>query len=514
VEAIQDEAESYSLSDDSVLQAFFGALSMLTSSGVRVTQENAFRCVAVLACLIVRAETFSALPVHVLRDAGEKGKIRADDTAACRLLAIAPNDFMTARELWRWKQLREDATGNAYVRIEWGPSGYEPAALYPLYGAKPSLVIDRRTRRAAYQYTGDDLTPSDAYAPRDILHFKGPVLRTPLEGASLIDLASEAIGVAIGSEQFFARLLGNGTHFPGYLETERDLTLEDLKAITEQFAGYGGLLQAGKLRVFDRGLHYKQNTMSLKDAQLIEQERWQLQQICSVFRVPMAAVQDLTNGTYSNTEQQDLALGKHTVAPICVNTEAVCRARLFAATPDHEAKWNLDGLLRGDYETRATGDSTLLGAGVIDRNEARSDYDLNPRKGLDKPLIQLGYGTVEEDGSVTNPNADDAAAATLGALLRPAPSHNANAAEAVLEPLSDDAFDALRRRAAADRSHGRGSAETIAFARRKLEPLAAAHAAAGLPFDTSLFIAAALAVSGDVPGIMSSEETNPEEAPV
>jgi HK97 family phage portal protein len=475
---VKDQAEEYSIGDDNVLRAFYGALAAFSSSGIRVTQESALRSTAVLACLIVRAESFSSLPADVFK---VEGRTMTPDHAkpAYTLLAVGPNPFMTAGEFWRWKQLTEDVTGNAFARIVW--DGYEAAEIWPLYGAKPMLVIDRRTRAAAWHYTGDDLTEANVYAPRDILQFKGPVLRSPLEAKSLIDLISEAIGVAIGSEQFFARLLGNGNHFPGYLETANTLTDKDFKAIEEQMKGFAGVFHAGELRVFDRGLQYKQNDMNMKDAQLVEQLRWQLQQICSVSRVPMALVQDLTNGTYSNSEQQDLALGKHCIRPICVNTEGVVRHKLFAKTPDYVLKFNMDDLLRGDFKTRSEGEAQLVRAGIITRNEARSDEDRNPLPGLDKPLAELSLGTVDEDGVITGTTPP---ASPLTALL---------------EPFLRDAAERIRARAADDAVRKHSAKSTERFARDLLTPVIDAYALAGEPFDVAAFIVAAL---GDSPDIM------------
>ena len=398
--ATKDQADEWGIGDDNVLRAFYGALAAVSSSGVSVTQESSLRSTAVLACLIVRAESFSSLPLGVFSRSG-RDRVPDEKPAAYRLLAIGPNDLMTAGEFWRWKQLTEDITGNAYARVVW--QGARPTEIWPLYGVSPVLRVDRDAHGAWYEYGGDDLTPAGVYQMRDVLHFKGPVLRNPLYAKSLIDLVSESIGVAIGSEQFFARLLGNGNHFPGYLETEATLSDPDFEAISEQMKGFAGVFRAGELRVFDRGLKYKQNPLTMKDAQLVEQLRWQLQQICSVFRVPMAMVQDLTNGTYSNSEQQDLALGKHCISPICTNTERVVRHKLFAAEADHGyyVKFNLDGLLRGDYKTRTEGEAALVRAGVMLRNEARSQEDWNPIPGLDVPLAELNLGTVGEDGVIT-----------------------------------------------------------------------------------------------------------------
>ncbi len=473
---IKNQAEEYSLSDDAVLRVFLGAVGAMTSAGINVTQENALRCITVLACMIVRAETFSALPGAVFRLDG-KASYPDPDNPADRLLNVSPNELMTAGELWRWKQLREDRTGNAHVRIVW--RGYDPAELWPLTGEKPRLFRDDRTGAIAYQYTGDDLTPANVYPARDILHFKGVVLQTPWEGKSLIDLASETIGIAIASEQFFGRLLGNGAHFPGYLETDKDLDPKDITAIQEQLKGFSGVLGAGIMRIFDRGLKYKQNAMTIKDVDLTPQMRWQMERICAVFRVPLALVMNLERGTYTNSEEQDLWLAKHTITPICTETEQVLRFRLFTRQLDRRQRWNLDGLLRGDYKTRTEGDGNLVTSGVIDRNEARSHYDYNPRVGLEKPFVPQNLAVVEEDGSITPANDPSAAPA----------------AASVLEPVLRDAVACIRRRYETDQKRRRDREETVAFAATKLGPLAEAYARAGVVFDAQQFVS--LILSGD-----------------
>lgn len=483
---VKNQAEEYSIGDDAVLSVFYGAVSALSASGVRVTKEQAMRSTAVLACLIVRCETFSSLPVDVVRKEG-RYRYPLEDDAAYRLLSMGPNDLLTSGEFWRWKQLTEDLFGNAHARIVW--SGLTAKEIWPLYGEQPRLIIDKATRKYAYEYHGDDFTPAGVYSPRDILHFKGPVLRSPFEGKSIIELISESIGVSIGSEQFFARLLSNGNHFPGYLETDNTLKPLDLEAVKKQLKGFAGIFRAGEMRIFDRGLKYKQNQLTMKDAQLIEQLRWQLQQICGVTRVPMGAVQDLTNGTYSNTEQQDLQLGKHCIRPICVNTESVVRHKLFASTPEKHLRFNLDGLLRGDYKTRSEGDAARVRAGIMMRNEARTQEDWNPIDGLDVPLAELNLGTVGPDGTITGPaQADDTAKAL-----------------ALLAPVLRDATACISRRAQSDASRGRQPHETEAYARTKLAPVIDAYALAGVPFDVAAFISEAMSGERDAAPMMKAQ---------
>jgi len=475
------ERRDYSVSDDAVLQAFYGAVSSASSSsGVKVSRVTALHSMAVLACLIVRAETHSALPVDVGRNDGEKRYPAPTDPVAA-LLANAPNDLMNSGEFWRWEDMTEDVNGNAYAHIEW--KGMTPTAIWPLTGAAPVFLMDQKTRTAVYNYSGDYMTPANSYPPRDILHFKGPVLTSPYYGRSLIDLASETIGMSIGSDQFFARLLGNGNHFPGYLETDQALKESDFKAISSQLSGFSGLLQAGVMRIFDRGLKYKQNTMTIKDMDLTPQMRWQLQQICSVFRVPMALVQDLTNGTYTNSEQQDLWLAKHTVAPMCVNKERVVRHRLFRDRPDYYLKFNMNALMRGDFKTRSEGQAALVNAGVLLPDEARADEDRNPIPAGSKPRIPLNTGLIDENGNIL---------ATPKVTETGPIAGDPNPVRSALIPVVDDAVRWVRSRYDSDLERGKSLEATLGFAAEKFAPIVAAYERAGLEFDTDEAIARAL----------------------
>ena len=300
---------------DALAQAFFYG-GNVSATGVRVTPETALASVAVAACIEVRAETFSSLPGGVFRKEDRK-RIPLPDHPVAKLLFDRPNDLMTSLEMWRWKQLREDITGNSYLRIVW--NGGQAAELWPLYGEKPQ--IKTQGGKVTYAYRGDDFTKADSYPASAILHFKGPFVSTsPYEARSPIDLVKESIGLSIASEQFFGRFLNNGNHFPSYLETDSSLTKKDADAITEQLGSTAGIFAAGQMRIFDRGLKLKQNAMSLKDADLTAQMRWYLEQICRLYRVPLPIVQDWTHGTYTNSEQAGLWLGQHVATPICRNT--------------------------------------------------------------------------------------------------------------------------------------------------------------------------------------------------
>lgn len=443
---------------DNLAQAFFYG-GNVSSSGVRVTPETALASVAVAACIEVRAETFSALPLGVYRKEGRQ-RIPVTDHDVYRLLADRPNPLMTSGELLRWKQIREDLTGNAYLRIVW--RGGRPVELWPLYNANPEVKTSKG--KIAYRYIGDELTAAGDYPATDILHFKGPFVKNPLEASSPIDLIKDSIGLSIATEQFFGRFLNNGTHFPTYLETDAPLSEADVKAIANSLKATAGVFGAGSTRIFDRGLKVKQNQMSLRDADLSTQMRWYLEQICRIYRVPLPLVQDWTHGTYTNSEQAGLWFAQHTIAPIAVDTERTVRKLFMDGEENHYVKFNVDAILRGDYATRTAGYNTLISAGVLSRNEARAFEDLDPYDGGDEYLVPLNMQVLGTDTNTADPEPT-----------------NANEPRDLLQPLLDDALERIRIRAKQDAERGRDQDTTRDWANdHVLPPLRAAYERAGV----------------------------------
>lgn len=403
--AIRDwfrRSEEHGLTETQLIDLAFGFVSL--SNGFNVTQSSAFKSNAVLACLIVRAETFAALPAHVYRQSG-KVRERVDDPLEVLIGGFA-NPMQTSREFWRWKQITEDVRGRAYVWVE--RRAGQPIALWPMTNTDMVVSYDAVAREPVYKYGGDSIVKAGTYLGRDVLHFRGPLVKDAWEGTSLVDQAKTAIGLTINSELFYDRLLNKGAHFPGHLETDAALKKEDIQALAEQFEAFAGVDHAGELRIFDRGLKYIQNQMSIKDADLTAQMTWYLQEVCRVFRVPPPLVQDWSRSTYTNSEQADLWFAKHTIMPIATNTEATLN-RLFVRrnTPDRYVKFELDGLMRGDFKGRAEGYALLINSRVMNPNEARAFEDLNPYEGGDSYNLPLNTALVDpDDGTITNPNDD------------------------------------------------------------------------------------------------------------
>ena len=356
--------------------------------------SNAFR-----ACLLAKARPLSSLPIHVYRREGGVRMPAAEGMPSEfeKLLRGRWNPFMSGSDCERWAVMTKDTLGNAFFRIQWDRKRGIVEALWPLAGT-PDVDVDRRGR-PLYRYGGDKFTPQGNYLYDEIVWIKSPVLDSDgLYGVSLAELGARELRLSIDLETFYQRLLSNGSHFPGWLETDKKLVPSDVTDLRQQLADGEGLLSAGKLRVFDNGLTYHQTDLTMADMSLVEQERWILQQTCRTLSVPPQEVFDLSNATYSNIEQGSLNFASKTLVPECVALEqALTWALQCAGHGDHYVQIDMNGLLRGSYRERMEGYRTAIMGGFMTPNMALAKEDEPPFEGGDVYFRSSAYIPVDPE---------------------------------------------------------------------------------------------------------------------
>jgi HK97 family phage portal protein len=145
-----------------------------------------------------------------------------------------------------------------------------------------------------------------------------------------------------------------------------------------------------------------------EQAQFLETRKFQINEIARIFRVPPHMVGDLEKSSFSNIEQQSLEFVKYTLDPWVVRWEQSLQQALIL--PSEKAtifiKFNLDGLLRGDYQSRMQGYSTGIQNGFMSVNDVRGLEDMN--------LL-----TAEEGGDLHFVNGNMVKLADVGAAYKP-----------------------------------------------------------------------------------------------
>ena len=350
---------------------FFGG----TTSGKRVNEMSAMQMTAVYSCVRILAEAVAGLPLHLYRYTDNGSKEKAIEHPLYRLLHDEPNPEMTSFIFRETLMTHLLLWGNAYAQIVRNGKG-EVLGLYPLMPNKMS--VDRDTDgRLWYTYTrSTDEAPTMKGStvklhPYDVLHIPGLGF-DGLVGYSPIAMAKNAIGMGIACEEYGARFFANGAAPGGVLEHPG--TVKDPQKIRDSWNSvYRGTGNAHKVAVLEEGMKYTPIGISPEQAQFLETRKFQINEIARIFRVPPHMVGDLEKSSFSNIEQQSLEFVKYTLEPWVIRWEqSIMRALLSTQEKEmYFVKFNLEGLLRGDYQSRMNGYAIARQNGWMSANDIR-----------------------------------------------------------------------------------------------------------------------------------------------
>lgn len=351
---------------------------------------------AVYACVRVIAETVASLPLHLYRHV-EEGKRRDTGHPLYFLLHDSPNPEMTSFIFRETMMTHLLLWGNAYAQIVRNGHG-EIIGLYPLLPDKMQ-VSRSQTDELIYLYQSG--MKNIAFRREEILHILGLGF-DGLVGYSPIAMARNAIGMSMATEEFGASFFQNGAAPGGILEHPG--TLKDPSKVRESwnelFKGSGN---ANKVAVLEEGMTYKQIGIPPNEAQFLETRKYQTEEICRIYRVPPHLVADLDKATFSNIEHQSISFVVHTIRPWLVRLEqAMNKALLYPAERErYFIEFNVDGLLRGDYESRMRGYATARQNGWMSANDIRRLENMNlipKEEGGDLYLINGNMTKLEDAG--------------------------------------------------------------------------------------------------------------------
>ena len=356
---------------------FFGK----SASGKFVNENSALQCTAVYACVRIIAESVASLPLHVYQYKNG-GKEKAINHALYFLLHDAPNEEMTSFTFREISIAHLLLWGNSYAQIIRDGLG-RVVGLYPLMPNQMSVERDD-DGQIYYRYTrnGGEKSQDKKWQiiipAKDILHIHGLGFNG-LIGFSPIAMARNAIGMSLAVEEFGAKFFENGARPSGILKHPGLLKYpEKLRESWQSI--YGGTQNTGKVAVLEEGVDYQQISIPPDDAQFIETKKFQINEIARLYRVPPHLIGDLEKSSFNNIEQQSLEFVKYTLTPWLVRWEQTLNKSLLLPSERKNffIKFNVEGLLRGDYQSRMQGYATARQNGWMSANDIRELEDLNP----------------------------------------------------------------------------------------------------------------------------------------
>ena len=352
-----------------------------STSGKMVTERSAMQMTAVYSCVRILSEAVASLPLHVYKYNENGGKEKAVNHPLYFLLHDEPNPEMTSFVFRETLMTHLLLWGNAYAQIIRNGRG-EIIALYPLMPNR--MTVDRDDKgQLYYQYnTSKEDAPTMNGSivnlkPSDVLHIPGLGF-DGLVGYSPIAMAKNAIGMAIACEEYGAKFFANGATPGGILEHPG--TVKDPQRVRDSWtSAFGGSSNANKVAVLEEGMKYTPISISPEQAQFLETRKFQINELARIFRVPPHMVGDLEKSSFSNIEQQSLEFVKYTLDPWVTRWEqAIVRSLLSAdEKTKYFVKFNVDGLLRGDYQSRMNGYAIGRQNGWMSANDIRELENLD-----------------------------------------------------------------------------------------------------------------------------------------
>ena len=368
---------------DKAADAGYSFLFGRTTSGKPVNERTAMQTTAVYACVRILAEAVASLPLHVYEYQDDGGKKLVHDHPLYYLLHDEPNPEMTSFVFRETLMSHLLIWGNAYAQIIRDGAG-RVLGMYPLLPDKMEVQRDDKGNiYYVYSRNSDENPMFKEYGDirlkaEEVLHIPGLGF-DGLIGYSPIAMAKNAVGMTLACEEYGASFFANGANPGGVLEHPG--VLKDPSKVRESWNSvYRGVSNAHKIAVLEEGMKYQQIGIPPEEAQFLETRKFQINEIARLYRIPPHMVGDLDKSSFSNIEQQSLEFVKYTLDPWVIRWEQSLQRSLLL--PGEKGKYfiklNVDGLLRGDYQSRMNGYAVGRQNGWFSANDIREMENMNP----------------------------------------------------------------------------------------------------------------------------------------
>lgn len=408
LKAQQYASAALGLTDPALASWFSGGT---TAAGKAVTATTAMQITTVWACVRVLAETVGSLPWGIYRQDKSGNSEKIDTHPLADVLIGSPNKDMTSLELREAKTANLALQGNGYSLIERNGAG-NVASIYPIPAGG---VQCRRLDSGVLEYKVNDRGRWETYPQDKIWHWKGFGTHG-WTGLSPIAYARESMGLALGAEDFGARLFSQGAaasaifSIPQWLKD--DQRKEARKAIKESTTG---AINMHNPLLLEGGITTQPGIFPPEDLQFLQLRQFQVHEICRLFRISPHMIADLERATNNNIEQLSLEFVMYTMLPYFRRIEESAQKWLFkpAERGQFFLRFNFEGLLRADSVARAQLYSIMLQNGVYNRNEVRALENRNrsEAEGMDEYTVQSNMAIIDQLANLVAARAAPAAPA-------------------------------------------------------------------------------------------------------
>lgn len=394
------ENPSVSLSDPSAWQSLLG--QWMSTAGPAVTVDTALGVPAFWCGVNVLASLMACLPLQEFKKSAAGREQVKTGVIAGMISGTVNDDYLTS---YRWRHGRMISvltTGAGRTYIERDAAG-RPVNLWPMQTSRTTVRI--ANGRTVYDYrvsNGRKVT----YAASEVIDLTFMDRDDGVSVFNPIERMRDTLGLGIALEQYASRFFQNGGVPPLALHTTLGSPQASARAKTDTNAAIRKANEdSSNVLIMPVGTELKAIGFDPEKGQMIEAQRFVIEQIARVLNLPPLFLQDLTHGTFTNSEQQDLHLTKHSATSWTERWEQEMNAKFYGRRSNNYVEFNLDGLLRGDFKTRMDGWAAAINSGQATPNEARRGENRPDMPGGDRLFIQGATVPLEEAGEVVPPGA-------------------------------------------------------------------------------------------------------------
>lgn len=399
------ENPSVPLSDPEAWARLFGVWS--STAGPVVTVETAMGIPAVWCAVNVLADLIASLPLHEFRreDDGARERITRGRLPAM-FSGTVNEDLLTSYKWRRGSMVSALLTGAGRTWVEKNALG-QPVNFWPLETARTTVVREGGRTSYRYQVTAER---SVVYAAHEVINI---TFVDGLDGVAHfvpVERLRDTLGLAIALERYASKFFQNGGVPPLALHTPLGSPAANARAKTDTDAAIKKAnVDRSNVLIMPPATELKPIGFDPEKGQLVEAQRFVVEQVCRVFNLPPSFVHDLTHGTFANTEQADLHLVKHTATAWVRQWETELNAKLYGQRQTNRfAEFNLDGLLRGDFKTRMEGWARAIQTGQATPNEARRAENRPDMEGGNELYIQGATVPISHAGNFSGKGVSNA----------------------------------------------------------------------------------------------------------
>lgn len=409
------ENPTVSLRDPAAFRQFFG-LDWGSKAGPLVNVQTALGVPAFWCGVNVLAGLFATLPFHEFERTTEgRSRVQSGPNSVAGMLAGTVNDdFLTCYD-WRFGRmvsLLTTGAGRTWVERD---KAKRPINLWPLETERTTKFI--RGGRTGFRYRVSDGRTVE-YDVADVIDFVWMYQNDGLSLFNPIERLRDTLGLGIALEQYASKFFANGGVPPLALKGKVGSPQATARAKADINEVVREANRAGdQVVVVPPDYELSPIGFDPEKGQLVEAQRFVVEQIARLLNLPPVMLHDLSKGTFSNTEQQDLALTKHGLQPRVARFEAQCNAKFYGPRQTRRyVEMNLDALQRGDFTSRMNGLAKAVQTAILMPDEAR-ELENRPAaeggnrlyiQGATVPLVDAGKVTPKAPPPAADPAADPA----------------------------------------------------------------------------------------------------------